>query len=409
MDEREQKGMVIAATARLVKKGASWLVPSQSLPTKYTVVLNEDGGFCTCPDHSKTGRPCKHQIAVQIVIKRELNANGDVEVKGGFRITYAQQSWSAYNEAQTNEKELFMKLFRELCNGIVEPEQKMGRPRLRLGDMVFAAGFKVYRNNSARRFMGDMQDAYAKGYVSKVPHFNSVLNYLDSDAITSALHTMIRLSALPLKAVESDFAVDSTGFSSTQLVGQWKGAKYGEKQVRMQHDWLKLHAMTGVKTNVVVAVEVAEANSGDCPRFRTLLDATTADFDVRRVLGDKAYLSYENLDHAASKSVAPVVMFKENSIANSNSETWDKLFYFYSFHRQEFMKQYHKRSNVESTFSAIKRVFGDFVRGKGKTAQINEVLLKVLCHNIRQLIFAMHELGIAPTFCAEIKVAHNVG
>jgi transposase len=72
------------------------------------------------------------------------------------------------------------------------------------------------------------------------------------------------------------------------------------------------------------------------------------------------------------------------------------------------MKAYHKRSNVESTFSAIKRVFGDFVRSKNKTAQVNEVLLKVICHNIRQIIFAMHELGIAPTFRAEIQLAREI-
>jgi len=38
------------------------------------------------------------------------------------------------------------------------------------------------------------------------------------------------------------------------------------------------------------------------------------------------------------------------------------------------------------------------VRSKNKTAQVNEVLLMILCHNIRQLIFAMFELGIDPTF-----------
>jgi transposase len=392
--------MVIAATARLTKKGATWLVPSQSQPTKYVVVLNDEGGFCTCPDYAKTGRTCKHQWAVQIVIKRETNAEGETTITGGFRVSYAQQSWSAYNEAQTEEKELFMKLFRELCAGIVQPPQKRGRPRLPLADMVFAAGLKVYRGNSARRFIGDLKEAQDKGLVAKVTHFNSVLNYLEDERITPALQQMISISALPLKAVETDFAVDSTGFSSTQLVGQWKGAKYGERHLRVEHDWLKAHCMTGVKTNVVVAVEIGDANSGDCPRFRPLLESTTALFDVRRVLGDKAYLSYDNLDFAAEKGVVPFIAFKDNSTGNSNSETWDKLFHFYSFHRQEFMHAYHKRSNVESTFSAIKRVFGDFVRSKGKTAQINEVLLKILCHNIRQVIFAIYELGITPAFPA---------
>jgi transposase len=46
--------------------------------------------------------------------------------------------------------------------------------------------------------------------------------------------------------------------------------------------------------------------------------------------------------------------------------------------REEFLKTYHKRSNAESTFSAIKRVFGDSVRSRTHVAQVNEVLLKVL-------------------------------
>jgi transposase len=45
-------------------------------------------------------------------------------------------------------------------------------------------------------------------------------------------------------------------------------------------------------------------------------------------------------------------------------------------HREEFLSVYHKPSNAESTFSAIKRVFGDSVRSKTLHAQINEVLLR---------------------------------
>ena len=66
-------------------------------------------------------------------------------------------------------------------------------------------------------------------------------------------------------------------------------------------------------------------------------------------------------------------------------------------HREEFLKAYHKRSNAESTFSAIKHVFGDSVRSRTYIAQVNEVLLKVLAHNIRCLIHTMAELGASPT------------
>ena len=42
------------------------------------------------------------------------------------------------------------------------------------------------------------------------------------------------------------------------------------------------------------------------------------------------------------------------------------------------MAHYHQRSNVESTFSMVKRKFGASVRAKTPAAQLNEVLLKAL-------------------------------
>ncbi len=62
------------------------------------------------------------------------------------------------------------------------------------------------------------------------------------------------------------------------------------------------------------------------------------------------------------------------------------------------MRNYHKRSNVESTFMMIKAKFGDSLRSRTKVAQINEALLKVLCHNICCLIQSMYELGLKPKF-----------
>lgn len=85
--------------------------------------------------------------------------------------TYSQE-WSAYNAAQVNEKDQFQTLLRELCKGVGEPSQKIGRPRLPFEEMIFAATFKVYSTVSQRRFMSDLRDAHAKGHISQVPHFN---------------------------------------------------------------------------------------------------------------------------------------------------------------------------------------------------------------------------------------------
>lgn len=46
----------------------------------------------------------------------------------------------------------------------------------------------------------------------------------------------------------------------------------------------------------------------------------------------------------------------------------------------------------------IKSKFSDAVRSKTETAQVNEVLLKILCHNICVVIQEMNELGINAEF-----------
>jgi transposase len=62
------------------------------------------------------------------------------------------------------------------------------------------------------------------------------------------------------------------------------------------------------------------------------------------------------------------------------------------------MRNYHRRSNVETTFSMIKAKFGEKLRSKTATAQANEVLCKVLCHNLCVLIQSMYEFGIEADF-----------
>src|SRR5438270_10553589 len=125
-NEREQRGLVIAATAKLTHKGGVWLVPSTTGTCKYTVCPDKEHPHCTCPDHEERGCECKHIYAVRFVIQRELFPDGSVVETRQLTLTETRksypQNWAAYNEAQTNEKEQFQILLRQLVNGIKQPE-----------------------------------------------------------------------------------------------------------------------------------------------------------------------------------------------------------------------------------------------------------------------------------------------
>ena len=77
----------------------------------------------------------------------------------------------------------------------------------------------------------------------------------------------------------------------------------------------------------------------------------------------------------------PYIPFKSNT-TGQGSPMWKRLYAYFTLNEDLWKRHYHKRSNVETAFSMIKGKFGDSVRAKSETGQVNEILLKCLCHNI---------------------------
>ncbi|MBI2817171.1 MAG: transposase [Acidobacteria bacterium] len=163
----------------------------------------------------------------------------------------------------------------------------------------------------------------------------------------------------------------------------------------------------GVKTNVVTGVEITEPDVHDTTQFPALVEATGKRFAISEVSADKGYISKRNLAVVAAAGAVPYIPFKSNT-TGEGPELWRKMFHFYQFNRTGFLQHYHKRSNVETVFSMMKRKFGGAVRSKTPTAQVNEILCKVICHNLSVLVQSIFELGIEPTFWAESSLAHKV-
>jgi transposase len=154
--------------------------------------------------------------------------------------------------------------------------------------------------------------------------------------------------------------------------------------------------MTGVKTHIVTSVEITGKDCNDSPMLPGLVETTAANFALKEVSADKGYSSRENHEAIAKTGATPYIAFKSNA-TGAVGGMFEKMHHFYSYHRDAFLSSYHKRSNVETVFSMIKAKFSTRLRSKGDTAQINEALCKVLCHNICVLIQSMFELGIAHT------------
>ena len=395
---RQQRGLAIAILEKRIRRDKfGYKVPSQSGNGVYLVNL-EYGPYCTCPDFEKRNRPCKHVYAVQALLKR--GERPDCPPPVGVRIA---QPWQAYNAAQVNEGDLFATLLRDLCNTVEQPPQTIGRPRLPLSDMLYGMGLKVYSTLSMRRAMSGLREAVANGRMDREPSFSTPIRYFERPEVTPVLRDLIQRSALPLRDLEVDFAQDSSGFASTAY-NRWFDNKWGygsKKAVK----WAKVHLMCGVQTNIVTVADATASQSADSPYMVDFVRVTAEHFRIREVSGDLAYSSRRNLHAVADAGGTAYIPFRTNAVAQQRGTgpgrrdaLWEQMYHLFTLNEAEFNRHYHKRSNVETVFHMMKAKFGDKVRAKTDTAMVNEVLMKVLCHNVCVLIRAMYALGIIPVF-----------
>jgi transposase len=371
-------------------------VKSQSGAGDYRV---DEEFICNCPDSQKRKETCKHAYAVRYYLKTEIHTPQGVKVVE--KRLSAPQVWAAYDAGQTQEIKLFDELLKDLVAGIDEPAQAFGRPRLSLRETAFCSIQKVYSQLSCRRAVSLFGNAVERKQIKHKPHFSAISRLLNRADITPILQELIAVTAAPLSSVETDFAVDSSGFRTT-CFGAYAEQKY---DLQRDHTFIKAHAIVGVKTNIITGVEVLDGYSADSPQLPVLIQKTAnGGFEVREVSADKAYGSADNYNAIAALGGTAYIPFKENITGQSHGikyRLWRKAFHYFQLNQEEFYEHYHKRSNVESTFGAVKKKFGETIKSKNTKAQENELLCKLIAYNITVLIHEMFELGIKPDFSSK--------
>lgn len=303
--------------------------------------------------------------------------------------------WSTYNQTQMAEKLLFIKLASDLAHAVIEPQNlnkdvtiKTGRKPLPLGHRLFCILMRTYDQKSSRRSVSDISlESKNCALLQEIPHFNSILNYFNDKRMTLILKALVEITALPLKGIETRFAVDSTGFSLRMLDERWSYAKL--KHIN-SHRYLKAHVMYGVKSNIAVGCEVTKGTDHDSPQFRPLIEKAAKHFNLEEISADKAYSSRGNVEATFAVNAFPLIPFKRNAKSQARRvQGWNSLFHYFKKNNEEFMQRYHQRSNAESGFSMIKARFNPYVRARNIVGQTNEILAKIVAHNLCVLIQEM--------------------
>ena len=318
--------------------------------------------------------------------------------------TYSQK-WPAYDLAKTNEygiiKSLAYELIGAYCNSPISHKD------FKVREELLCMILHTYFCGSLRKTISFLQSIKKEGLISKVPCYKTLSNYFSEGSLTNVLENLITISSIPLASFEKTLAIDSSGFSKG-MYSQWSEYKWG-KPTGKEREWLKLHACIGTKTNVFFKAEVTSKNVADCPEFPGLLTEAVKYVDAEEVVADLAYSSRKNMDTAIALGLVPFIPFKVNARGLAKgSAIWRTMFNEFQRNRETYMEKYHARSNVETNFHMLKTKFGNKLRTKSFETEKNELLTKVLVHNLCVLIQESFEMGIKLDFDACVKKMDSV-
>ena len=269
------------------------------------------------------------------------------------------------------------------------------------------------------------------------PKPSTVWDYMKADWLTPLLLELVSVTAGPLREVDTIFAIDGTGLS-TRNHERWLDVRPGNKlsdddgsdaaaeaddgsdaaaeaddgsdaaaevddgsdaavaeaddenQVKVQrlrNGWVKLHALSAVETHIIVRAAISRGTGSDVSFFKGLLSEAVARFNVRKVSADLAYSSKDNLVLADELGFQPLIKYKSNTrVPPRDGSPWSKYWHYQMEYPEEFLSDYHQRSNVESTFSAYKRLFPEHIRTRVFSAKVNEALCKTVAYNLSVLV-----------------------
>lgn len=295
-----------------------------------------------------------------------------------------------YNKIQENEFLNFFEFVRYLTNYVCK-EKKMKKI---IQCLII---WRKFPNLSVRRARGFLLLLRKFGIIYfDVPCFKTLSNYNENNLLQVILEKLIEKSSKPLSVIEHDFATDATGIR-TKLFSTWYSIRCKKEIKRRDH--LTIHITTGVKSNIVTALNVETKSGNDNEIFREHVDKTAKNFKCNEFSGDGKYWCKENCKKVNEVGAKPYFKVWKNWAGKSRGcMLWKKMNLEFKDNPKQYGKHYHKRSNVEATNHSKKVLHGDKVYSRLKSARINEETLRWINHNINVLNRAKYEWKINPKF-----------
>jgi hypothetical protein len=292
-------------------------------------------------------------------------------------------NWPVYNQSLVRRGEIFLG-FDVINNWDTELKEmnkdKVGEPFHYPNTFLLLLGYaKVYFHLPYRQTEGIAQ-GHAKGKVPSIPDFTTISR---------------RINKLDIQIKEDNkdeefedeyivIAMDSTGIKVTNR-GQWMQDKWNVRK----KGYLKIHIAVNVKSKKILSIKVTDEHVHDSKALPELVEdiiKSNKKITIGKLFADGAYEGNDIFRYlSADNGILPCIKVRKNARVRWKKGNFLRnlsvLTQRNDLQRWKDSVSYGQRWIVETVFSVIKRMFGEYVYSVRLKNMIQEMTLKTSLYN----------------------------
>ena len=314
-------------------------------------------------------------------------------------------NWSKYDDAQINEMNDMLLLIRDTVDesarrldlDIEKPEGR-GRPPLPAADLAKAVLIQQYFDVANRTTAGLVLLFEEKMGFERPFSYKSVERAYEDPRVVAILNEVFDMTQEPVSDKESSFAPDGTGLPIS-MKKNWESE--GDGDDHEGYDYMV--GMAGTTYGIYSAVEFPKnPNAHESPFFEPLLQRTAAHYSsIDLVSGDSAFLARDNCDLVIEAGGIPRFYPKKGiTLKRKGSWAWTEMLLDFIENPQQWLREYHTRSNVESGFSTFKRHFLSPLRKCIGRRRKTETFARACDYNLKRASYIRRQEGLTAPWMA---------
>lgn len=293
--------------------------------------------------------------------------------------------WSEYNESLVRRGEILLG-FDVIDNWDKDLEEmnrgKAGEPFHYPDTFVLMLGYaKVYFHLPYRQTEGIVK-GHAANKIPSIPHFSTISRRINR------LNVKIKDENNRNTNLDDGYiiiAVDSTGIKVTNR-GQWMNKKWNMDRRTKKKGYLKIHVAVDIKSKEILSMEVTDEHVHDGKMSPNLVKDIKKSNGViiDKLLADGAYGSNDAFRCASENGITPCIKVRKDARVRKTAHPFRNLSVIAQRNDIQQWKDsvsYGQRWMVETVFSSMKRMFGEYVYSLKMGNMKQELMLKASLYN----------------------------